>query len=364
MSEGAITEERRISAVARDRRALPVWARVVVVGLASVVTGAVFVWLWTGGGERRLFADTMPAYQPGRPFVRNDQPVTPAPSAPPLPSPARKQPAAAKSLMPMRKEGLKLHPMDAWAGASTLSPVPASISPGDRGAMAGGNTGARVWPPQAENAYARRLHGTATPEAVAGVMGHPEWIVPKGTVFHCLPQQPLDTQLPGPVKCLVADEVWSADGTNLLIERGSTVNGEMQRGLKLGQDRAFILWTDLLTTHFVTVTLDSPAADDLGQIGAPGTLNEHLWAKIKAAVLLTAVQTASNAATNAMQKEGTTSLSVGSYGPSLAEQALVHDLNIPTTLYRNQAQPLTVYVNRNLDFSRAYRDEIRAGVVQ
>jgi type IV secretory pathway VirB10-like protein len=72
------------------------------------------------------------------------------------------------------------------------------------------DTVARARPPQPEFAYAQRLHGTATPNAVAGVMGHPEWIVPKGTVFHCLPQQPLDTQLPGPVKCLVTDEVWSA----------------------------------------------------------------------------------------------------------------------------------------------------------
>src|SRR5579871_595662 len=208
--------------------------------------------------------------------------------------------------------------MAAWAGASTVSPsAGAAMSAGSRGGIGADDSVARVGPPQPENAYAQRLHGTATPDAVASVMGHPEWIVPKGTVFHCLPQQPLDTQLPGPVKCLVTDEVWSADGTNLLIERGSTVNGEMQRGLELGQDRAFILWTDLLTTHFVTVTLDSPAADDLGQIGAPGTLNEHLWAKIKAALLLTAVQTASNVATNAVQAEGTSSLSVGSYGPSL-----------------------------------------------
>lgn len=238
------------------------------------------------------------------------------------------------------------------SGAATLT--------GGRGG-AGADDVAHAGPPQAENAYAQRLHGTATPDALANVLAHPEWIVPKGTIFHCLPQEPIDTQLPGPVKCLVTDEVWSADGTNLLIDRGSTVNGEMQRGLELGQDRAFTLWTDLLTTHFVTVTLDSPAADDLGQIGAPGNLNDHLWEKIKTAVLLTAVQTASNVATNAVQAEGTTCLSIGSYGPSLAEQALAHDLDIPTTLYRNQAQPLTVYVNRNLDFSRAYRDAIRAG---
>lgn len=361
MSDGAVTSDRRVSAVARDRRALPVWARIAVAGLATVVTGGVFVWLWTGGGEKRLFTEAMPTYEPGRPFALKDQPAATTQPAPPLSPPVHVQQAVAQTLAPEPNEGLKLHPMDAWAGGSMFAPGGTAVSAGGRGGSGAGDTVARVGPPQPENAYAQRLHGTATPDAVASVMGHPEWIVPKGTVFHCLPQQPLDTQLPGPVKCLVTDEVWSADGTNLLIERGSTVNGEMQRGLDLGQDRAFILWTDLLTTHFVTVTLDSPAADDLGQIGAPGTLNEHLWAKIKAAVLLTAVQTASNVATNAVQAQGTTSLSVGSYGPSLAEEALAHDLNIPTTLYRNQAQPLTVYVNRNLDFSRAYRDEIRAG---
>ncbi len=363
MSDGAVTSERRISAVARDRRALPVWARIAVVGLATVVTGGVFAWLWTGGGEKRLFAEAMPTYQLGRPFALKDEASAPAQPGPP-PPPAHAQPAVVQPPPPVPNEGLTLHPMDAWAGASTLAPpAGAAVPVGSHGGM-GADDAARAGSPQSENAYAQRLHGTVTPDAVASVMGHPEWIVPKGTVFHCLPQQPLDTQLPGPVKCLVTDEVWSADGTNLLIERGSTVNGEMQRGLELGQDRAFILWTDLLTTHFVTVTLDSPAADDLGQIGAPGTLNEHLWAKIKAALLLTAVQTASNVATNAVQAEGTSSLSVGSYGPSLAEQALAHDLNIPTTLYRSQAQPLTVYVNRNLDFSRAYRDEIRAGAPQ
>jgi len=366
MSDGAVTSEARISAVSRDRRALSVWARIAVVAAATLVTGAVFVWLWTGGGGKQLFTEATPAYQLGRPFVLSSQPAASTPPAAPPPLPSAAPSPSVPPPPPAMSEGLKLHPMDAWAGAGSVSPsAGAGISSGARGASgAADDAVARAGPAQSENAYAQRLHATTTPDAVAGVMGHPEWTVPKGTIFHCLPQQPLDTQLPGPVKCLVADEVWSADGTNVLIERGSTVNGEMQRGLELGQDRAFILWTDLLTTHFVTVALDSPAADDLGQIGAPGTLNEHLWAKIKAAVLLTAVQTASNVATNAVQAQGTTSLSVGSYGPSLAEQALAHDLNIPTTLYRNQAQPLTVYVNRNLDFSRAYRDEVRAGATR
>jgi type IV secretion system protein VirB10 len=364
MSDSAVNE-RRVSTVARDRKVLPVWARIAFFILSVLVATGVVAWLWTRGGQRRLFAEATPTYELGRPFEIKDAAAATAPPAPPLPPPAHIQPATAEAPIPDPNAGLTLHPMDAWAGTSGLPLASGEAASGrGRGPAGPDDAVAQVGPARPENAYAQRLHGTATPDAVAGVMVHPEWIVAKGTIFHCLPQQPLDTQLPGPVKCLVTDEVWSADGTNLLIERGSTVNGEMQRGLDLGQDRAFILWTDLLTTHFVTITLDSPAADDLGQIGAPGRLNEHLWAKIKAAVLLTAVQTASDVATNAVQAAGATSLSIGSYGPSLAEQALAHDLNIPTTLYRNQAQPLTVYVNRNLDFSRAYRDEIRAGATK
>ena len=198
-------------------------------------------------------------------------------------------------------------------------------------------------------------------------MANPQWTVPKGTIFHCLPAQPIETQLPGPVKCTVTSNVWSADGTNILIGRGSTVNGEIQRGLGLGQNRAFILWTDVLTRHFVRVDLNSPAADDLGEIGVPGQVDEHLWQKLKAAFLLSLVQTASGVALNKAQAPGTTSVSVGSYAPDLAQQALAHDLDIPPTLYVSPATPLTVYVNRNLDFCDngtgrcVYHDVIRAG---
>jgi type IV secretion system protein VirB10 len=256
-----------------------------------------------------------------------------------------------------------LHPMDAWSAPDTaFSGRPVTGSADTRAGAGSPDVTARGPGAETENAYAQRLHATATPGAMATVMPHPGWMVPKGTIFHCLPQQPLDSQLPGPVKCVVTEDVWSADGHNILIDQGSTVNGEIQRGLDLGQDRAFILWTDLLTTHFVTVQLNSPAADDLGEVGVPGEVNEHLWAKIKAALLLTAVQTASDVATNEAQAQGTTSLSIGGYGPSLAEQALAHDLNIPPTLYVNQATPLTVYVNRNLDFSGVYQDTLRAGI--
>lgn len=363
-----------VSAVGRGRRAWPVWAKYAGLATAGLVAFGGFGWAWMHGTAKPLFRQGTPGYSKGLPFHMTAAEATPkptaAPSAAPVPLPHT---AAAK---PTFGTGLRLKPMDVWAATGGVMPVGGTAGgtarAGDPGTgmnglgqgVPGATPGAAH--PARENAYAQRLHPTATPDAVASVLANPEWTIPKGTIFHCLPAQPIETQLPGPVKCVVTSDVWSADGTNILIGRGSTVNGEIQRGLGQGQNRAFVLWTDVLTTHFVTVDLNAPAADDLGEVGVPGVVNDHLWQKLKAAFLLTLVQTASGVALNEAQAPGTTSVSVGSYAPDLAQQALSHDLDIPPTLYVSPATPLTVYVNRNLDFCDnstgpcVYHDVVRA----
>ena len=53
----------------------------------------------------------------------------------------------------------------------------------------------------------------------------------------------------------------------------------------------FLVWTDALTPRpdLLAIPLDSPAADELGQTGVPGDVNDHLWKRIKTALLLSAV---------------------------------------------------------------------------
>ncbi|HUN43944.1 MAG TPA: TrbI/VirB10 family protein [Acetobacteraceae bacterium] len=362
------------SIVGRGRRPLPVWAKYTGLAAIGVVMAGGFGWAWMQGVSQPLFRQTSPGYSKGLPFHATVADVGQAKAPPVAPVPLPHSAAAVTTT----STGLQLKPMDVWAQTNNAALV-GGAQTGTVGAGAGNantrapgpwqgpaGTASRQTTSPTENAYARRLHPTATPDAVASVMPNPEWTIPKGTIFHCLPAQPIDTQLPGPVKCTVTSNVWSADGTNILIGRGSTVNGEIQRGLNLGQNRAFVLWTDVLTTHYVTVDLNSPAADDLGEIGVPGIVNEHMWEKLKAAFLLTLVQTASGVALNETQAAGTTSVSIGTYAPDLAEQALAHDLDIPPTLYVSPATPLTVYVNRNLDFCDngtgrcVYHDAIRA----
>ena len=143
------------------------------------------------------------------------------------------------------------------------------------------------------------------------------------------------------------------------------MNGAVEHGLATGEDRLFLVWTDALTPRpdLLAIPLDSPAADELGQTGAPGDVDDHLWKRIKTALLLSAVEFAGNAGTAALEQgPNNTYLNfngVANTGNSLAQMAFGRDLNIPPTLYRGPGQPLAVYVNHYIDLYRFYQDRVR-----
>jgi type IV secretion system protein VirB10 len=196
---------------------------------------------------------------------------------------------------------------------------------------------------------------------------HVQYTIKKGTIFPCTPAQPISSSLPGPVRCTADQDVWSMDGTTILLPRGTQVNGTVERGLTSGEERLFLVWTDALTPRpdLLAIPLDSPAADEMGQTGAPGDVNDHLWKRIKTALLLSAVEFAGQAGTAAIQRGtagGNTYLNfngMSGTANSLAQMAFGRDLNIPPTLYRGPGQPLTVYVNHYIDLYRFYQNRVR-----
>ena len=86
------------------------------------------------------------------------------------------------------------------------------------------------------------------------------------------PSQPISSSLPGPVRCTADQDVWSMDGTTILLPRGTQVNGTVERGLTGGEERLFLVWTDALTPRpdLLAIPLDSPAADETGPDRRPG----------------------------------------------------------------------------------------------
>lgn len=214
--------------------------------------------------------------------------------------------------------------------------------------------------------YAQRMQTTKFSDAAPTPHRfHVQYTLKKGTVFPCTPMQPISSSLPGPVQCTVGQDVWSMDGTTILLPRGTQVNGSVERGLGTGEERLFLVWTDALTPRpdLQAIPLDSPAADEMGQTGVPGDVNDHLWKRIKTALLLSAVDVAGSSASALAQRgSGNTTLNLGGIGEqanSMGQMAFGRDLNIPSTLYRGPGQPLSVYVNHYIDLHLFYQNRAR-----
>ena len=294
----------------------------------------------------------------------------PEAAAPPSARPPQTPPVVVPVVAPVAAPA-GLRAMGFWEDANAAQqPVPQTPPQPPAASMTGGSAGAGVDPdvatPGPGGDYAQRMQ--TTPFADAAPVPHRfhvQYTLKKGTIFPCTPSQPISSALPGPVRCTADQDVWSMDGTTILLPRGTQVNGTVERGLTGGEDRLFLVWTDALTPRpdLLAIPLDSPAADELGQTGVPGDVNDHLWKRIKTALLLSAVEFAGEAGTAALEQgHGNTYLNfngVAGTANSLAQMAFGRDLNIPPTLYRGPGQPLTVYVNHYIDLYRFYENRVR-----
>lgn len=365
------------NAVLSGRKPLPAWLRMTLLG-GTILGGTLGVaWLFAGGSGKpppdktvhsdwaagapvKLSEPVDPPAQPDTPLAKPN-PTTFGPPAPgDLPGPAA-TPAPAPGIRVMQVWG------DSSGGAFSpprVAPAPATVQPGGSPPPYNAAYPAAQPPAEGNSAaggdYASRLNPTETQPTEAFADQDDSLLLPEGSSFGCLPKSPIDTQLPGGFVCIVDENVYSADGSTILIDRYAVVTGEIQRGLELGQDRAFILWRSVRSRR-VKAVLNSPATDALGQMGAPGEVVTHLWEKIKGAALLTGIESAGSAASAIASKGNGNSYVNFSQGQSLASQELQHNINIPNTLWRGQAWPLRVYVQRDVQFRRAYNNVLVAG---
>src|SRR5206468_1002060 len=112
-------------------------------------------------------------------------------------------------------------------------------------------------------------------------------------------------------------DVWSMDGTTILLPRGTLVNGRIERGLQNGEERLFIVWRRARTPKpdLAVIPLNSPAADELGQTGAPGDVNTHFWRRFGNALAYSLLDIASSAVSAAASSgHGNTNINLGSLG--------------------------------------------------
>lgn len=158
----------------------------------------------------------------------------------------------------------------------------------------------------------------------------------------------------GFVTCRVISDIYSANGSVLLIEAGSLVSGTQSVTLELGKARTFTTWSDIQTPNGASIFVDSLGTGPLGAAGHEVWVDNHFKERFGGAILLSFVDDAlSAAADSASNRDIQFDNSTQNVG-DMAETALESSINIAPTGYSYLGQRINILLTRDIDMSSVY----------
>ena len=129
-------------------------------------------------------------------------------------------------------------------------------------------------------------------------------------------------------------------------------------------DRIFVVWSEIRTPNNIIIPVSSGASDELSGSGIPGYVDHHWLERFGSAILLSIIDDATNVALNG--GSGTRNNNNINYVDNtrettmqMANTALEKFINIQPTLYKNHGDIVGVYVNRDIDFSKVYKLNVK-----
>jgi len=198
------------------------------------------------------------------------------------------------------------------------------------------------------------LRPSVTPAVQAQVLPTRRMLLPKGAFLDCTLETALDSTLPGMTTCVLATDAFSADGSVVLLERGTKLVGETRGQTRQGSARVYVLWTEARTAKGVVVPLASPGTDELGRSGLPGRVDRHFMERFGAAILVSVIDGAIQTEVASQRGNGSTVVVDPSGSRDIMTEILRSTINIPPTVVKPQGDRIQVLVARDLDFRSVY----------
>ena len=202
----------------------------------------------------------------------------------------------------------------------------------------------------ANERFAERVGDKESATAHAVTLSNLDRLVTQGTIVGAVLETALNSDLPGFARAVTTRDVLSFDGSAVLIPAGSRVIGEYNSGVAQGASRIFIVWNRLIRPDGVSITLASPAVDDLGRGGLGGKVNRHFFQRYGTAILLSVLSGGITALAQSRNNGSTVVVSNSSEASSLGNQAS-RGSDIAPTIKTKQGALVRIFVARDLDFS-------------
>jgi type IV secretion system protein VirB10 len=243
---------------------------------------------------------------------------------------------------------------DAFVPASTWLTRSADAVAGSlegAGPVVGGNLSRASSSERSE--LAQRLEPTTLPAARAQVLPTRRLLLPKGSFLDCTLETAINSALPGMTTCVTATDTFGADGSVVLLERGSKLIGETRGDVRAGSNRVFVLWTEARTPTGVVVPLASPGTDELGRAGLPGEVDRHFWDRFGAAILISVIDGTIQAVVQ-RQSQGNSVIVNPANSTDIMTEVLKNTIQIPPTVTKRNGDRIAVLVARDLDFRSVY----------
>lgn len=200
-------------------------------------------------------------------------------------------------------------------------------------------------------------------------------LIAQGTLIRGVLETAIQSDLPGMVRAITSNDVYSFDGRRVLLPKGTMLVGEYRSGIARGQSRVLIVWNRALRSDGTSVSLGSYGTDDLGRSGVAGFVDKHYLERFGAASVLSIVggvssfiaglnsngssssssSTSDDAQTQAQQ-------TISQTMAEMANTALKDSIDIPPTIHIDQGTQIMVFVRRDLDFSELYPDPVKEAV--
>ena len=238
------------------------------------------------------------------------------------------------------------------APSETVSPAINAALDQLRGAQAA-PAGGKSWMKE----YAGEIEQKAGGKVLRGYQPPSNLILHQGKVIPAVLGRQINSDLPGRITATTTVDIYDSLGKGqLLIPKGSTLDGQYDAEVKVGQSRILFGFERLILPDGTSFDLPpAPGSDLRGAAGVSGDVNNHFFKMFASSLFIAFLADKTAPAQNVTNiGGGTTTTAAGEVLVDVSKSILDRNKVIPPTITVPQGERINVEVVSDMVFARSY----------